>query len=206
MQAILKGMRIVEGSAFIAAPPDPHEGADRAGLREHAPVLAIILAHAVTFSTLAILRDHAVWSASVDLGIFKEALWNTLHGRVMYSPTVGYSFLGEHFSPVLFLLVPFYALSPTSECLLIIQTLAVSAAAQMPPIQINGVFPDLTVRADGVGSTTGREADEHLQLGQRFFADVDPVAILDAIDTHRVTNMLVVHASVPVSPSFQRCR
>jgi uncharacterized membrane protein len=116
-------------AAFIAAPRDPHEGAGRAGLREHAPVLAIILAHAVTFSTLAILRDHAVWSASVDLGIFKEALWNTLHGRVMYSPTVGYSFLGEHFSPVLFLLVPFYALSPTSECLLIIQTVAVSAAA-----------------------------------------------------------------------------
>ena len=116
-------------AAFIAAPPDPHEGARREVLREHAPVLAIILAHAVTFSTLAIIRDHAVWSASVDLGIFKEALWNTLHGRVMYSPTVGYSFLGEHFSPVLFLLVPFYALSPTSECLLIIQTLAVSVAA-----------------------------------------------------------------------------
>lgn len=104
------------------APPGPWWG-------EHAPVLAIIAAHALLFSALAIIRDRAVWSASVDLGIFKEALWNTLHGRVMFSPTVGYSFLGEHFSPVLFLLVPFYALSPTSECLLIIQTVAVSVAA-----------------------------------------------------------------------------
>lgn len=116
-------------AAFVASPSGGADRPDRTGLREHAPVLAIIAAHAVIFSTLAIVRDHAVWSASVDLGIFKEALWNTLHGRVMFSPTVGYSFLGEHFSPVLFLLVPFYALSPTSECLLIIQTLAVSAAA-----------------------------------------------------------------------------
>ena len=117
-------------TAFLAPPPPAGpDAAPRSALREHAPVLAIIAAHAVTFSALAIIRDRGVWSASVDLGIFKEALWNTLHGRPMYSPTVGYSFLGEHFSPVLFLLVPLYALSPTSECLLVVQTLAVSVAA-----------------------------------------------------------------------------
>ncbi len=97
--------------------------------REHGPVLVAIVLHATLFSALAVLRDQALWSASVDLGIFKEALWNTLHGRVMHSPTVGYSFLGEHFAPVLFLLVPLYALWPSSACLLIVQTLAVSAAA-----------------------------------------------------------------------------
>lgn len=116
-------------AAYLAPPPPTDEAPPRSALREHAPVLTIILAHALIFSTLAIVRDHAVWSASVDLGIFKEALWNTLHGRLMFSPTVGYSFLGEHFSPVLFLLVPFYALSPTSACLLVIQTVAVSVAA-----------------------------------------------------------------------------
>lgn len=116
-------------AAFIAPPPPSAGAPRRSALREHAPVLAIVVAHAVTFSALAILRDRAVWSATVDLGIFKEALWNTLHGRPMFSPTVGYSFLGEHFSPVLFLLVPLYALSPTSECLLVVQTAAVSVAA-----------------------------------------------------------------------------
>ncbi|MEZ4392185.1 MAG: DUF2079 domain-containing protein [Polyangiales bacterium] len=99
------------------------------GWRGDVPMLAAIVAHAALFSYLAITRDRALWSATVDLGIFKEALWNTLHGRPMYSPTVGYSFLGEHFSPVLFLLAPLYALSPTSECLLIVQTVAISASA-----------------------------------------------------------------------------
>ncbi|MFO0629576.1 MAG: DUF2079 domain-containing protein [Polyangiales bacterium] len=81
------------------------------GWREHAPMLALIALHGVVFSYLAITRDRALWSATVDLGLFKEALWHTLHGRPMYSPTVGYSFLGEHFSPVLFLLAPLYAVS-----------------------------------------------------------------------------------------------
>lgn len=113
------------------APPEATAPAPgwRGFVREHAPILAAIAVHAVWFSTLAILRDRALWSASVDLGLFKEALWNTLHGRVMHSSTVGYSFLGEHFAPVLFLLVPLYALWPTSACLLVVQTLAVSVAA-----------------------------------------------------------------------------
>lgn len=119
----------VAAAAFLASPREPAPGTARPAWKEHLPVAAVIAAHAVTFSALAIIRDRGEWSATVDLGIFKEALWHTLHGRPMFSPTVGYSFLGEHFSPVLFLLVPFYWLSPTSECLLVIQTLAVSVAA-----------------------------------------------------------------------------
>ncbi len=119
----------VAAAAFLSPPSARTEKPARPAWQEHLPIVGVIAAHAVLFSTLAILRDRGEWSATVDLGLFKEALWNTLHGRVMFSPTVGYSFLGEHFSPVLFLLVPFYWVSPTSECLLIIQTLAVSVAA-----------------------------------------------------------------------------
>ncbi len=99
------------------------------GWRGHWPMLTVIALHALSFTSLAVTRDRALWSATVDLGIFKEALWNTLHGRMMFSSTVGYSFLGEHFAPVLFLLVPLYALWPTSACLLTVQTLAVSVSA-----------------------------------------------------------------------------
>ncbi len=127
--ALCFGVAVALAAFFAPASPAPVAAPPRSALREHAPIVAIIVTHAVLFSTLAIIRDRGVWSASVDLGIFKEALWNTLHGRPMFSPTVGYSFLGEHFSPVLFLLVPFYALSPTSACLLILQTVAVSVAA-----------------------------------------------------------------------------
>lgn len=95
----------------------------------HAPVLAAMVVHVVMFSFLTVRRDRALWSATVDLGIFKEALWNTLHGRPLHSATVGYSFLGEHFSPVLFLLVPLYALWPSSETLLVVQAGAISLSA-----------------------------------------------------------------------------
>lgn len=117
--------RLAGPSAEAETEPSRAQGA---GWREHGPVLAVMGLHALIFSALAVLRDRGLWSATVDLGIFKEALWHTLHGRVMFSPTVGYSFLGEHFAPVLFLLVPLYALWPTSACLLVVQTAAVSAA------------------------------------------------------------------------------
>lgn len=104
------------------APDDP-----AGGWRADAPALAVMALHAAVFTWLAVERDRALWSATVDLGIFKEALWHTLHGRVMHSPAVGYSFLGEHFAPVLFALAPLYALWPTSALLLFVQTAAVSA-------------------------------------------------------------------------------
>lgn len=108
---------------------EPQEGARGRWLREHGPMLAVIALHAVIFARITIVRDRALWSATVDLGIFKEALWSALHGRGLHSPTVGYSFLGEHFAPVLFLLAPLYALSPTSDCLLTVQALAVAVSA-----------------------------------------------------------------------------
>ncbi len=111
------------------APDESLETPSQKGLREHWPILAVMALHGVVFTWQTIERDRSLWSATIDLGIFKEALWHTLHGRVMYSPTVGYSFFGEHFTPILFLLAPLYAMWPTSACLLSVQSLAVSASA-----------------------------------------------------------------------------
>ncbi len=127
--AALLGSSVAVAVFFARASGPPAIEDDSRGWRSHAPMLALMALHAVWFSGLAITRDRALWSATVDLGIFKEALYHTLHGRPLYSPTVGYSFLGEHFSPVLFLLVPLYAAWPSSACLLIVQTVAVTAAA-----------------------------------------------------------------------------
>ncbi len=112
-----------------ASPAPDGDERERGFLRAHWPVLTAMALHAIIFTGLTIERDRALWSATIDLGIFKEALWHTLHGRVMYSPTVGYSFFGEHFTPIMFLLAPLYALWPTSACLLTVQSLAVSASA-----------------------------------------------------------------------------
>lgn len=128
--AFFVGLAVALTLRMRAAPAvEPDAPAHRKGLAEHWPVALVIALHALFFAAATIERDRALWSATVDLGIFKEALWHTLHGRVMFSPAVGYSFFGEHFSPVLFLLVPLYALWPSSACLLSVQTLAISASA-----------------------------------------------------------------------------
>lgn len=70
-----------------------------------------------------------------DLGIFNQAFWNTLHGRFLYYTadiniyTKTGCFLGAHFSPILLLILPFYAIYPTAETLLVISTLAVAIGA-----------------------------------------------------------------------------
>jgi uncharacterized membrane protein len=153
---------------------DPGDGGDAkpvTGWRAHAPMLAVMALHAAVFTYLAVQRDRALWSATVDLGIFKEALWNTLHGRVMYSPTVGYSFLGEHFAPVLFLLVPLYAVWPTSACLLTVQTLAITAAA-WPVYRLArelGVAPSLAL---ALGATMLFSPPMHVALLYDFHMDL----------------------------------
>ena len=71
------------------APPEPPRMAG-APTRRCSPLMAL---HAAAFTYLAVERDRGLWSATVDLGIFKGSPLAHAHGRALYSPTVGYSFL-----------------------------------------------------------------------------------------------------------------
>ncbi len=76
-----------------------------------------------------------------DLGIMDQAMWNTMHGNLLHqticnilSDTNCYNSSGIvrfaiHFEPILFLILPFYALSPSTNTLVIVQTLVVAAGA-----------------------------------------------------------------------------
>lgn len=79
---------------------------------------------AVTWQNFHHFRLHAK-----DFGYFDNMLWNTARGRVFYSTLTWKSFLGEHFSPILFFLVPFYALGLGPHFLLLVQSLALALAA-----------------------------------------------------------------------------
>lgn len=55
-----------------------------------------------------ILRQYASFNTrAADLDRFNQALWNTLHGRFMYSTIEDRSVLGGHFSPLMIALSPF---------------------------------------------------------------------------------------------------
>ena len=69
-----------------------------------------------------------------DLGLFDQVFWNTTQGRPFESTmsqalAVPHSFLGDHFSPGLAVLLPFYALHPHPETLVVAQTLALALGA-----------------------------------------------------------------------------
>jgi len=75
-------------------------------------------------------RHHAQWSSLIDLGLFYEQFDNA-QGELLFAPTLGQSFLGEHFSPSLALLWPVMKLFPSPVTLLAIQSLAIGAGAHL---------------------------------------------------------------------------
>jgi uncharacterized membrane protein len=64
-----------------------------------------------------------------DLGIFSQIMYNTINGKIMWSDFLNKNLLGEHFSPILFLCVPFYYSWQTPKCLLVIQSIFLSFSA-----------------------------------------------------------------------------
>ena len=81
----------------------------------------------LTLGGFAQARHDAHWTSLIDLGLFFEQYHNA-EGRLLYAPTLGMSFLGEHFSPILVLLWPILKLWPDPSALLWIQALAITGA------------------------------------------------------------------------------
>jgi len=86
------------------------------------------------FSWLGIRRHETYHSFGRDLGLFDQVFWNTVHGRPFESTmSLGlaqpHSFFSDHFSPLLWVIVPFYALIPEPQTLLVVQTLALALGA-----------------------------------------------------------------------------
>jgi uncharacterized membrane protein len=96
--------------------------------------LALVLLYAAVLGSLALIRHWAFHSTALDLGVFDQVLWNTVHGRFMESTLSlercdPHSFFLDHFSPALLLIVPFYALVPRPETLIVFQTVALALGA-----------------------------------------------------------------------------
>ncbi len=96
--------------------------------------IVISLIYTLIFSYVTILRYYAFEATGWDLGIFMQVLWNTVHGRPFFytyelSVVPSGNFLALHFSPILLLVAPFYALFPRAETLLILQSSALGFGA-----------------------------------------------------------------------------
>jgi len=95
-------------------------------------LLIMIIGYTVVLSILGIMKHSFFLSTAWDLGIFNQSFWSTIHGRFFYytvEPWLGETFFATHFSPILIFLVPFYAIYPRPETLLVLQSLIIALGA-----------------------------------------------------------------------------
>ena len=83
--------------------------------------------YSLVMSYLSIEKFHNLRYGSLDLGIFTQSLSSTLHGRFLYNTVEAQlyganSHFGVHFQPILLFILPLFALHPSAETLLIIQS------------------------------------------------------------------------------------
>ena len=80
------------------------------------------------FTFLVKLFQHRTFHTNAfDLSLYDTAIRNTVLGNFLFSAQLGRSFLSEHYSPILLLLVPFYQLYDSVLWLFVAQAICVSA-------------------------------------------------------------------------------
>jgi uncharacterized membrane protein len=94
-----------------------------------------VLAYTGLLSYFTILKHNSFQTYAWDLGIFNQSFWTTLYDGKFFYSTVELlvnpsgSFLGTHFSPIIFLVLPFYALYPAPQSLLVLQSFVLALGA-----------------------------------------------------------------------------
>jgi len=93
-------------------------------------VLAVLIALYIAVLGLTSIERHRRFnSTGYDLAIKEQVIWNTLHGRFFASsPEVDNAFQ-DHFQPIMLALVPLYALFPSPQFLIWVQTIGLAAGA-----------------------------------------------------------------------------
>jgi len=96
------------------------------------PIIYVCL-YIIVLGILSITRHFLFHTYAFDLGIFIQALYTTWSEKRMMFETpdslISESYLGIHFSPILFLLVPLVIFFPPAETLLLLQTVTLAVPA-----------------------------------------------------------------------------
>lgn len=111
--------------------------------RRYVPELAVcllIVGYVVVFSFLTIRKHQAYLTYAYDLGLYQQMISSTLHGEGFFTTTIDFpppgfhlgmvrSYFQHHTEFILLLVLPFYALHPAAETLLVFQTIVISLGA-----------------------------------------------------------------------------
>jgi uncharacterized membrane protein len=102
----------------------------------------LLAAAAVLFFVALKVRQYAGYDLKGELSDFETTLWNSLHGSPLQMKCSKLSFLSEHFSPILFALVPLYAVFQTPLTLLAAQGV-ICALALVPLYHLTKEYTEL---------------------------------------------------------------
>ena len=102
---------------------------DRKTIKYSNILIFISALFAILFSFYSILKAYTINAYAWDLGLYSQAFYSSIHGQLFYTSLLGESYLAEHFSPFMFLLVPFFYIYPSPYTLLVIQAVFISFAS-----------------------------------------------------------------------------
>ena len=103
-----------------------------ASLRRHWSLYFVLLAciiFAVYLLWLQIRRYEQLGAYAFDLGIFQQAVWLMAHGETPFVTVRGMNILGDHFTPILYLIAIPYRIWAHPFWLFLAQTFALAAGA-----------------------------------------------------------------------------
>ncbi len=98
-------------------------------------LLVAISIYGLVFSYFTVLKHNVFLSSGWDLGVFDQALYTTLHnGKFLYYTADLFlnpsgSYFAQHISPILFLVLPFYAINSSSITLLVLKSFVLAFGA-----------------------------------------------------------------------------
>lgn len=84
---------------------------------------------AVYLSILKSLQHFTFQTSAYDLGIYANVAWSTAHGYFFHDSVTQINYLGDHFSPFFFLLIPIYRFWESAIVLPILQSIGIGLAA-----------------------------------------------------------------------------
>lgn len=94
-------------------------------------IYLLVFLYITTFAALSLRRHDAFLSGAFDLGIYDQAIWNSLHGEILRSTNEeGFDILlADHVEPILLLISPLYLIYSSPRTLLLLQTVVISLGA-----------------------------------------------------------------------------
>lgn len=95
-------------------------------------VWLLIFVYTIFFSFYTLFKHYSFQTSAGDLGFYEQSFWSTLHGRFFFTTVwedIGNTPFAHHFQPMLFLLLPLYAIYSSPETLLVLQSFFLALAA-----------------------------------------------------------------------------